>query len=353
MAATLSPPPRALKPAVLGHRLPERPRAVLGLRLLEDAGRAVDEHRAGGGDARRVRRHRPRGRCRRAARRPAGRRPRTSTRAPSLTQARSAGSTILSPCSARIAFDSVDELLELARADERPWTARRCRRRSAASMTLATSPAVSTVSTTPSRSAAAIIGNASWILVPPSTKTHGRAGSSRRRARLLVLLLEETAHGRRQQLLEADQRGLRAVRGGEGVADVEVGERRQLAHHERLGLLLRRELRACVSKSVSSSPQKRTLSSSRTSPVREPADGRARGRPADVVDEADGPADQLAHAPPRAARWRRSCGTRGRRPGGRAARPSRPPRRARARSGRSRCSRVCRAARPSPGRAAR
>ena len=46
-----------------------------------------------------------------------------------------------------------------------------------------------------------------------------------------VLLLEEPAHGRRQQLLEADQRGLRAVRGGEGVADVEVGERRQLAHH--------------------------------------------------------------------------------------------------------------------------
>ena len=53
----------------------------------------------------------------------------------------------------------------------------------AASMTLATRPAVSTVSTTPSRRAAAIIGNASWILVPPRTKTHGRAGSSRRRAR--------------------------------------------------------------------------------------------------------------------------------------------------------------------------
>ena len=54
----------------------------------------------------------------------------------------------------------------------------------AASMTLATRPAVSTVSTTPSRSAAAIIGNASWILVPPRMKTQGRAGSSRRRARL-------------------------------------------------------------------------------------------------------------------------------------------------------------------------
>ena len=54
----------------------------------------------------------------------------------------------------------------------------------AASMTLATRPAVRTVSTTPSASAAAIIGNASWILVPPRTKTQGRAGSSRRRARL-------------------------------------------------------------------------------------------------------------------------------------------------------------------------
>ena len=54
----------------------------------------------------------------------------------------------------------------------------------AASMTLATRPAVSTVSTTPSRSAAAIIGNASWILVPPRMNTQGRAGSSRRRARL-------------------------------------------------------------------------------------------------------------------------------------------------------------------------
>ena len=51
MAATLSPPPRALKPGATRHRLPERPRAVLGGRLLEDAGGPVDEHRAGGGDA--------------------------------------------------------------------------------------------------------------------------------------------------------------------------------------------------------------------------------------------------------------------------------------------------------------
>ena len=112
----------------------------------------------------------------------------------------------------------------------------------AASMTLATRPAVSTVSTTPSRRAAAIIGNASWILVPPSTKTHGPGRLLAQAREVGVLLLEEPAHGRRQQLLEADQRGLRAVRGGEGVADVEVGERRQLAHHQRLRLVLGREL---------------------------------------------------------------------------------------------------------------
>ena len=54
----------------------------------------------------------------------------------------------------------------------------------ARSITSATKPAVSTVSTTPSRKAAAIIGKASWIFVPPSTNTHGQAGSSRMCARL-------------------------------------------------------------------------------------------------------------------------------------------------------------------------
>ena len=39
---------------------------------------------------------------------------------------------------------------------------------------------------------------------------------------VLVLALEEPAHGRGQQLLEPDQSRLRAVRGGERIADVEV-----------------------------------------------------------------------------------------------------------------------------------
>ena len=82
---------------------------------------------------------------------------------------------------------------------------------------------------------------------------------------VLVLPLEEAAHGRRQQLLEADQGGLRAVRRGEGVADVEVGERRQLAHHERLRLLLRRQLELRLEERELLA-QKRTLSSSRISP---------------------------------------------------------------------------------------
>ena len=57
-----------------------------------------------------------------------------------------------------------------------------------------------------------------------------------------VLPLEQPAHGRRQQLLEAHQCGLRAVDGRERVAHVQVGERRQLAHEERLGLVFGREV---------------------------------------------------------------------------------------------------------------
>ena len=217
----------------------------------------------------------------------------TSTRSPSRTQARSAGRTILSPCSARMALDSstnCSSWLALRNSiDGTPMSTP-----DAASMTLATRPAVSTVSTTPSRSAAAIIGNASWILVPPRMNTQGRAGSSRRRARLAYSLLEQPAHGRRQQLLEADQGGLGAVRGGKGVADVEVGERRQLAHHQRLGLVLGRELELALEQRELLAAEAHVVEEQDLA-VREPADRVARGRPADVVDEPHVAAGELAH----------------------------------------------------------
>ena len=84
------------------------------------------------------------------------------------------------------------------------------------------------------------------------------------------------------------------MRRGERVADVEVGERRQLAHHQCLGLVLRRELELALEQGELLAAEAHVVEQQDVA-VGEPADRLASGRPADVVDEPHGPAGELAH----------------------------------------------------------
>ena len=116
--------------------------------------------------------------------------------------ATSAGSTTLSPCAARIAFDSSMNgsswLALMNSMDGAPMSTPL-----AASMTLATRPAVSTWSTTPS--AQRRLHHRERLLdLGAAEEEHARPRRLLAQARQVgVLLLEQPAHGRRQQLLEA------------------------------------------------------------------------------------------------------------------------------------------------------
>ncbi len=79
--------------------------------------------------------------------------------------------------------------------------------------------------------------------------------------------------------------------GGEGVADVQVGERRQLAHHQRLRLLLGGELELPLEERELLGDEAHVVEQQHLA-VGERGDALAGGRPDDVVDEADGPADE-------------------------------------------------------------
>ena len=80
----------------------------------------------------------------------------------------------------------------------------------------------------------------SETLAPPRIATNGRSGARQHLAEVLALALQQEA-GRRARATKrhhADGRGVRAVRGAEGVVDVDVGEARQRARELLVVLLL-------------------------------------------------------------------------------------------------------------------
>ena len=284
MAATLSPPPSALKAAeaAIASQIARVPYSVSG--LLEHAGRAVDEHGAGGGDAGGVV---GRGRVtdvhelvrdREVAHR--------DLDALAVADAGEVGRqhdlvAVLGEDRLRL----LDERLQLAGPDElhgRRADVDAARRQHDVGDQARGEHGVDDAVAQRGRH-----HRERLLDLGAAEDEDARPGRLlAQTGEVLVLALEEPAHGRRQQLLEADEGGLRAVRGGERVADVEVGERRQLAHHQRLGLVLRREVELALEERELLAAEAHVVEQQDVA-VREPADRFARGRPADVVDEPD------------------------------------------------------------------
>ena len=108
-----------------------------------------------------------------------------------------------------------------------------------------------------------------------------------------VLLLEQPSHGGGQHLLKAAQGGLVPVGGGEGVAHVQVRQRRQLAHQQGLGLLLVGQLQALLKQGLLLR-QKAHIVQQEDLPVPQRLDGRPGGGAAHVVNPLHLPAQQAA-----------------------------------------------------------
>ena len=69
----------------------------------------------------------------------------------------------------------------------------------------------------------------SATLAPPSSASRGRAGRSRIFERVRTSAFEQATRGGGQQVGDALGAGVGPVGGAEGVVDVHIGERRQLA----------------------------------------------------------------------------------------------------------------------------
>ncbi len=120
----------------------------------------------------------------------------------------------------------------------------------------------------------------SATLTPPGDHDERMLGRVEQAAERLELAAQQQARGRRQQVRDALGRGVRAVRGAEGVVDVGVGERAR-GRPRRPG-------------SLAVSPAwKRTFSSSSTSPSRSSRDGVLRDLADAVARERDRGAEQL------------------------------------------------------------
>ena len=120
----------------------------------------------------------------------------------------------------------------------------------------------------------------------------GPCGILTKVAESCVLSFEESTHRRGKHLLEADERGLRPVYGRECVTDVEIGQRRQLAHQERACLLDRFEVELRLEE-CELLGEKADVVEQEHLAIHEGGDGVSGSGSADVVDEADRAVDLL------------------------------------------------------------
>ena len=111
-------------------------------------------------------------------------------------------------------------------------------------------------------------------------------------AECCVFSLEESTHRRGKHLLEANKRGLRPVYGRECVTDVEIGQRRQLAHQERASLLDRVEVELRLEECELLGEEADVVEQEHLA-ILEVGDGVSGSGSTDVVDEADGAIDFL------------------------------------------------------------